>query len=676
MLKKQVKTSREHIQSLSKATPLQAVEELIWNGLDAGGPMVEVRLALGEMGSLQNIEIIDSGAGIPQDQLEQAFGEIGNSQKVRLKVNKDGRLFHGSEGKGRLKALALCRQPEWIITYRKNGELRRYSIKINRDDPDYFEVGEEETIGTGTTGTTVSLAYVDEQCASLLGGNARDILTRRFALYLSEYPGTSITYHGQVLKVDELIQVKADYPLPVEEGQPPATVTVIEWRFKLDSRKLYLCNESGFSFHDIPLRLHALGVDYTAYLRTPKVKEWADSGLLTTTEMDPSVQRVLDLAREQIRAHIRERLALTAQDVVTEWKQQEVYPYRDEEAKNPLVAAEQQVFDIVAVHVHELHPTFKVSDLDNKRLILTLIRKALESDPSALTSLLKSYVDLPEEEQKELADLLERTTLSSLIRAGKVVTERLDTLQAFEHILFNDDWKERLLERTQLHRLLAHELWVLDEEYLVATDDEGLHAVLKKHLHILGRPELAPDADVKMIDGKDGIPDLMLWHRRKVDRSLFEHLVVELKRPRDFLGQDEVAQIEKYAFTVIEDERFMTDKVQWKFVLLGNDLDSYARQRASSDSHPEGCIYRKGNVSIWVRRWADVLADARARYEFFRDKLNIEASSDVGLKTLKTKYAHLLAGRGVRKKKDLEIMAAKSASAEDGADPVNNDAPE
>lgn len=67
MAKRQVKTSREHIQSLAKATPLQAIEELIWNGLDAGGPMVEVQFALNNMKGIRTIEVVDSGRGISAD---------------------------------------------------------------------------------------------------------------------------------------------------------------------------------------------------------------------------------------------------------------------------------------------------------------------------------------------------------------------------------------------------------------------------------------------------------------------------------------------------------------------------------------------------------------------------------------------------------------------------------
>jgi len=265
----------------------------------------------------------------------------------------------------------------------------------------------------------------------------------------------------------------------------------------------------------------------------------------------------------------------------------------------------------------------------------------------------------PKEDQEAFADLLERAPLAKLIRAGQIVANRLDLIHAFEHILFDTDWKKQLLERTQLHRLLVHELWILGEEYALGTDDDGLKDVLNKHLHIIGREQLAPEVDVKLIDGAHGIPDLMLYRRRKVDRDRFEHLVLELKRPLCELNQHDISQIEKYAFSVCKDERFNTAKCGWEFVLLGNSFDDFVREKASSDGLPEGCIYAKSGVRVWVRQWADVMNDARSRYEFFREQLELEASHTEGLALMKGKYPHLFEGRGARKKKDIDASREK-----------------
>jgi hypothetical protein len=668
MKRHQVVASRDHIQSLGKAPPLQAIEEMIWNGLDAGGLSVEVRLKQNNAGGVETIEVADKGCGIPYGQLDRVFGSIGDSVKVQMHVNSEGRQLHGREGKGRFKALALSSHPVWETTYREGGKLLRYKISIQRDDPDFFEASEPVPVKAGQTGTVLRAEFIDVGEQYLLTDGAVEKLTQRFALYLSEYPKTRIIYGDHLLEIDSVIGRQKDYPLATSLlGRPPATLRVIEWRFKLDSRKLYLCNDSGFARHDIPLRLHAPGIDFTAYLRSAEVDGWHESGKLGAEELDRDVGEVVELAREQLRGHIRERLAEEAQDVVAEWKELEIYPYRNAAASTAIEAAERQVFDIVAVSVNEVHPSFRDADRGQKELTLALIRQALESNPSSLTAILRDVVKLPQAEQDSFAELLERTPLSALIRAGKIVADRLDTIQAFEHILFHPDWKAKLLERTQLHRLLVHELWLLGEEYALATDDEGLNAVLKKHMEILGRGELAPDVEIRAIDGKEAIPDLMLARSRRVDRSLFEHLVVELKRPKDALGQKEVGQIEKYAFTIIEDERFRTEKVRWVFVLLGNDLDAFAKRRASSDSLPEGCIYREGNVTIWVHRWADVLVNAKDRYEFFRDKLQLQASTEHGMDRLTKQYQHLLVGRGKRKAEDLRITKEKLAETDPGA---------
>ena len=58
---------------------------------------------------------------------------------------------------------------------------------------------------------------------------------------------------------------------------------------------------------------------------------------------------------------------------------------------------------------------------------------------------------------------------------------------------------------------------------------------------------------------KVGIVDLKI--SRAVPRNHpdeREHLMVELKRPSVKIGQDEISQIEEYAFTIAEDQRFAT----------------------------------------------------------------------------------------------------------------------
>jgi len=660
MNRRKVEVGRDHVQRLMGTSPQKAIEELIWNAVDAGGDHVDVKLQI-DLGVVNRLEVIDRGPGIKPDDLERAFGSIGNSTKVERKVNPDQRAYHGREGKGRFKALSLSPAAIWKTSYRDGGKTLAYTIKVTRESADYYEASEPEVVDGRATGTVVVLDGIDKGHQALAREDMREKLAETFASYLTSYPGVQLFWDGRQIQVSELVERDETVDvLSDEDPLGPARLQILEWKFKPDGKRLHICDGQGFSFHDIPAGVQARGIEFTAYIRTPAAPGWADSARFVTEELDGDVKRLVEAAKDRLREYLRGRLAEESTSVVQGWKDEDIYPYADEPT-DPLAAAEREVFDIVAVQINDQHPSFEKTDTQNKKLTLALVKQALETNPTSLTKILHEVVSLGEEDRDAFAELLERTPLTNLIRAGKVVADRLDVIQAFEQILFEKDWKKRLLERTQLHRLLVHELWLLGEEYAIGVDDDGLRTLLEKHLKLLGRDELAADADIKQITGEDGVPDLMVYRRRKIDRDRFEHLVIELKRPSLKLGQDEVSQIERYAFTVAEDERFDTRKCQWNFVLLGNSMDTFAKRRATSDATPDGCIHQDNGIRIWIHPWAEVLNDARSRYEFFRDQLKIEASHSKGIETLKARYPHLFDGKGARKGRDLAMSKAKSS---------------
>jgi hypothetical protein len=118
----------------------------------------------------------------------------------------------------------------------------------------------------------------------------------------------------------------------------------------------------------------------------------------------------------------------------------------------------------------------------------------------------------------------------------------------------------------------------------------------------------------------------------------FEHLVVELKRPSVKLGKKEISQIEEYAYKVADDSRFDKERTQWTFVLIGNDLDDFAKRKCTSPDRPFGQI-QVGPVTIYVRTWATAIADARWRYDFFRKQLDYQATTDDARAFLNERYA-------------------------------------
>ena len=88
-----------------------------------------------------------------------------------------------------------------------------------------------------------------------------------------------------------------------------------------------------------------------------------------------------------------------------------------------------------------------------RALHLRMLRHAIERGPDDLQMILNEVLDLPQRKQKELATLLQETTLSAIITAAKTVADRLKFIAALESIVFDPETKGRLKERSQLHRI-------------------------------------------------------------------------------------------------------------------------------------------------------------------------------------------------------------------------------
>ncbi len=462
-----VKVSRDHLEQQSKASPLAAMCELIWNGLDAGGSGVDVRFEMNKLGTaIAAIEVEDRGTGILPEHVDRAFGTVGNSLKIESRKTPEGRILHGKEGRGRFKALALGTKATWTTTYKNNGTCFRYQVIVPRMSMDDYGLSSPEKVDADHTGTVVRVDGVDHGELSLLADGIRDRIIENFALYLKDYPQTRLVYDNRTINIDSAIVRSDTYELDLEDESPPkSTLTVIEWKFKPENRRLLLCDLDGFALAEVRAGVQAKGFEFTAYLRSNKVREWQQENRLDLSELDPAVSLAINQAREALKSHFRERLAGEAQDMVEQWKKDQIYPYSDEEAQTPVKKAERQVFDIVAVRVNQYHQAFREGDNDAKKLTLHLFKQALESNPGSVQKILKEVLRLPHDLQDELAEILDRTTFQAIIQAAKTVARRLDTIRAFEEILFDDDWRKRLLERTQLHRLLVHDLWLLGEEY-------------------------------------------------------------------------------------------------------------------------------------------------------------------------------------------------------------------
>jgi hypothetical protein len=620
---------------------------LIWNSLDADATKVEIKTAFDAVGSLKTIVVDDNGEGFSHEEALTHFNMYGGSWKSSGGATSSGRPLHGFEGRGRFNAIALGRIADWDIVYQHSTtEKRHYRITVTSDDPKTAIVSEEEPTKK-QTGVRVTISEPHKQYQVFDIEHSRAALLEVFARYLLDYRDVKILINGSSLDATDAFLDTYKEPIPdisYEGASYPATVEVVEWR-DIDARSLQLATQEGVPLHHVSTKFHvADDFHFSAYLQSSLVTKLHKEGVLPLTA-DHAFSKAVDDARLFIKAISRKRAAAKARNIVEQWKSENSYPFEGE-AASPIEEMERQVFEIVAVTASEHIDGFESGDAKTRTLHLRLLRTAIEKSPRELQIIFSEVLKLPVKKQSELAELLRESNFESIVSAAKEVSDRWKTIQGIEQLVFTKDTKKRMKERSQLHRILNDNAWIFGNEYSLSVTDGSLTKALKAHKSVLGE-DIAIDEPVKHISQERGIIDLMFSRAIKSHRpGETEHLVVELKAPRVKLGKDDTQQIEGYAFTVATDERFRGANTKWDFWLISNDMDDFVRIKTKQTQLPSGVIHQSSdpNITIWVKTWAQVFDENRARLKFFQDRLNSTADSGDAVRFVCDKYHHFLEG--------------------------------
>lgn len=660
MKKISVEVQKDHLDKVAGGKPVPSIAELIWNSLDADSTVVEVFFKEGLINTDQII-IKDNGHGIDYSEAEKLFSSLGGSWKKKQEKSKiKKRFLHGQEGKGRFKAFALGRVVEWNIKYEEKGKIYEYKVYGKADNIKYFEISNPKEVAHKKTGVTVKISELHRHFKLLDADYAIEKLSPIFTIYLSKYTDCIIRIGGQKIDPNELILGRCEIDLPKTQYENiyyDCSLEIIEWKV-ITEREVQLCNSHGFPLEKYNKQFRGIGDhSFTAYIKSEHITKLNEKGLLSLSELEPTLRPILEQARENIRDYFISKKLEDSKDLIDTWKNENVYPYHDI-TMNAIEEAERKVFDIVAINVSENIPEFDKIDHKAKAFQFRLLKQAIEKSPEELQMIVSEVLQLPEGKRGELAELLKETTLSSIISASKLVSDRLKFITGLENIVFNKDTRKVLKERSQLHKILAKNTWIFGDSFTLTVDDKSLTEVLIQHKEHL-EEEIIIDNPVTRMDGKTGIVDLMLSRaigRNHPDER--EHLVIELKAPKVPIGQKEIAQIESYAFAVSADERFRNINTKWTFCVISNSLSDYAKKKTKQTAYSHGVIHRSNDdgvdITIVVKTWSEIFQECKHRIQFIKDKLDLNIGSEQGLEHLRDKYSEYTKGVLITEKEVFE----------------------
>lgn len=213
-----------------KSDPLKAVEELIWNALDAEATEVIVKIEeQTEIQGLSHIEVRDNGHGMQPEKCHEYFGYQGNSWKKARHRSLGGlRPVLGRHGEGRLFALGLSSSPTWTsVADDAEGRRVRSVVRTSRLSPNRAEIlpatATDEQIGTVVDLPALQVsAEISRHLGVLVSDRAYERLLLPLAAYLLAFPTTRVVYRGRELKPqDDLVGQPIDIGMAIPSDSWP-----------------------------------------------------------------------------------------------------------------------------------------------------------------------------------------------------------------------------------------------------------------------------------------------------------------------------------------------------------------------------------------------------------------------------------------------------------------------
>ncbi|MET9292609.1 ATP-binding protein [Streptomyces sp. NPDC003077] len=633
-----LEAAEDHVERLAReGDPVGAVKELIWNALDADATRVEVEIERSPTDAVDRVVIKDDGSGMTPAVCSSTFGRIGGSWKKAARVSPGrGRPLHGQAGQGRLRAFALGAFVRWSTVADDVDGRRKTVISAHNASRNDFQIADPQPTSKETGTVVEAWGRQSSVLNKLLVDKARTQITTEFAPYLAMYADVEIMYDGQKIVPQAVMQKETPYDIEFEHDgvMNRALLRVVEWDMRVD-RELHLCDADGVTVDITEMRIQAPGFDFTAYVLWRHMPEHRGDFLLGEASDGP-IASLLSSVRQSLRDHFKRRTVERRREVVEKWKDGGLYPYEGEPSSEA-EKVERETFDIVATTVQRHMPR----PAKHQKATLALLRESVAHQPSHVNRILDEVFRLNSEDKTELDRLLNRTSLSSIIKASSSVADRLDFLAALSHMVFDAEARKLVRERTELHKILENETWIFGEHYQLLVSDRSLDQVLDRHLHVMGRDNRAP-APVKREDGSVGIVDLMLSRSRK-DHDRRQHLVVELKAPKVKVTDKELQQIKSYALAVIEDSQFADVRVEWDFWLVTTEMNRLVRAETRQKDKPRGLAWDisdgEYSVRVWVKTWSDLIEESKGRLQYFKEHFDHDPSVEQAMDYLRHAHA-------------------------------------
>lgn len=629
-----------------KDKPIDCLFEYVWNSFDAKATKVELLFDSPQegIGSVTNVRLIDNGDGWDFD--DDATTNNFMSSTKKNKINNT--LPKGQFGRGRYSFIWIA---EKLTILSKGKQLTLcHSTDIVKEDSDF-----------NNKGTQINFVGVYENFSDvLLSEKLQNNLAMEFGWFLLENDQYQISINGINLNIESFIKDSKDYSA---ESLPENITKNIDFTFNAkivlwknkpsEYSKFYFLDTLNKEITKVNTGLNKKSDDFwhSVYIKSSMFSSLGD----VSEGDDDSIHQKLtfgDERTERIKRHIikflKEELAkirkpylIKQSDVLLEnLKAEELIPdlvefgIYDEESYGDLIKT-----------VYTISPSLFIgkSKPERKFICATFAGLLSTQDDTLIKVIIEQLQELSEDEKNDLLEILNRSSLSNVIKTIKEIDHRLEVVDKLKFLI--SEHEKETLEVKHLQKILDENFWLFGEQFRLFSSTEG---ALKNVLVDYAKTILGIE-DPKLENNPSGEVDLFLTKTESIGDHHQQNTIVEIKRASKNIGKTEYDQIEMYMEKIIAENLCNGDNQYWEFYLIGKDYGDHIKNKIdSAKNHGEasrGLCYniKDGRVKIYVRKWSDVLeVEWGSKMKFLREKLQIQtqktdSSPDIITRKLITK---------------------------------------
>jgi len=633
--------------TLNKFSPEDAVCQYIWNGFDAGATEINLKYEIDKtaIDTIAKFSIHDNGSGINYQELTKKFKPFYESEKNKRGKYQDPTL-RGKDGYGRLTFFKFSNFAKWETVFASESETFSYEITINSQTIDSFSKTEPENAYIPTGTKVIFSGFSNSFHPNFIEKKLTPYVLNEFAWYLeiNKDKGYKIIINDVIVDYSAIISDTQEFPFEIKKTESDVVTFncyFIQWKSKLNDEfsRFYFLNDSFVLKNQKTTKLNKKGdrfyhsliirSDFFDNFITTDDNEDLDeiedsTKLRLFSERDDYTvfRELINALNKYLKKKRKPFLKKYSEVIVAQFEREKVFPNF---GNNPWDQLKKDELVSLVKELYEVEPALFIKlNIEQKKTFLHLLNLIIDSDEREnLFKILEDIVKLDSQDREELKEMLTSTKLSSIIKATKLIHDRILTVSQIKRMVIDHSLNAN--ERDHLQRVIEQHYWLFGEQYnLVCAAEVKFEEALRKFIYILKGVNKK-----QKIDHPDKLKEMDIFLvRQDYQTSRINNVVVELKSPSTVkrLTQKEFNQVQTYMSTILSVDQFNAENYFWEFYLVGQDYDDFIHnQLENAKQHGEfGLAFKVKNYKIYVKRWSEVFNEVDLRLQWINQKLNVE----------------------------------------------------